>query len=178
MLLPCLQVSLALQRRKVILQSSSRLLKNSIGTELIQPLFQQAFLLAPPQNLDIAAPPEGIAQQFFRPHHTGEDLLCLHRDVLLHSFSQAAAAVAALIRRLLPEVPQQIGPQTASGAAVSHHPVKPLEIPGCDPLLFLRSQLFVFLGVLDHEPCCVHISRRMSRMQSAGEPSRPARPAS
>ena len=110
MLLPDLQVSLALQRRKVVLQPSSWLLKDSIGTELIQPLFQQAFLLASPQDLDIAAPPQGLAQQFFRPHYTGEDLLCLHRDVLLHGFSQTAAAVAALIRRFFSEVPQQIGP--------------------------------------------------------------------
>ena len=153
-----LQIPLYFQRRKVILQAGSWLLKDAIGAELIQPLLLQAFLLAATQNLDVTASPQGVSQQFFSPHDAGEDLLCWNGDILLNRLAQAAAAVPALLGSCFAKIPQQIGPQAAACTAIPHHLIESLEIPGSDLLLLLRSQLFVLLGVFDHKPGCTHIT--------------------
>ena len=72
-------------------------------------------------------------------------------DILLHRLPEAAAAVPALIRSLLPEVAQQEGAQAATGAAVVGHPGQPLEIPLANLFLFGGGELFVVVGGFDHK---------------------------
>ena len=149
---------------------------DAVGGELVQPQLQHPLVFAAAQHRNNLGQPQPGRVLLLHPHHAGEDLLRLHRDVLANPLADTVSAVAAALRRLLAEVAQQVGAQAAAGLAVAHHLLQPAQVLLVDKLALLLIERLILRGVFDKIFCRLHIPNR-EQQQAVCRRTVPARAA-
>lgn len=112
------------------------------------------------------------------PKDTGNDFLRFQCGINQFKICQAVRAVVARERCLFAEVFENETPQAVGCGRVKDHLPQAFAVAFDEEMPGALVQLLVVMPVLDEEFAGAHVPRLYSRMQSAGEPSRPARPAS
>ena len=132
-------------------------LQKAVGTHIVESQLCYTFDFAASQDISNQVDAYIIAQLVVNTPDAGENHLGFLGDVHGLVDAPASSAVSADLRMLLPEVFQNVPPETGGCFAVAHHGVQPLQILLPHSLPLRLAELFIFGAIFNQEPGNVDI---------------------